>query len=56
MRTKNKIILETFPIKSPSPDKRNQNRILNTSIQANTIKRYLQSIKNINQNETVQSE
>lgn len=33
------------PIKSPSPDLKNKNRIANTSIQITNVKRYLENIK-----------
>lgn len=33
------------PIKSPSPDLKNKNRIANTSIQITNVKRYLENVK-----------
>lgn len=51
MQKKNKIVIQITPVKSPSPDVRNHNRIVSTQIQTNTLKRYQQSISNIYQKE-----
>lgn len=34
------------PLKSPSPDRKNKNRISHTTFQGNNVKRYLETVKN----------